>query len=84
MGQDAILIFNEKNAFMYAVFAETLLTDKGKSLVRSHERHWDAQRIHTELLAYAETSTKASVESAQVLTYITTAVLGDGTWRGST
>ena len=78
------LLFNEKSAFMYAVFAEVLLTDKEKSLVRSHELHWDAQKIHEELLAHAETSTKASVESAQILTYITTANLGDGTWRGST
>ena len=64
---------------MYAVFVECLLTDKGKILVRSHELHWDAQKIHEEFLAHAETSTKASVESSQILTYITTANIGDRT-----
>ena len=66
---------------MHAIFAECLLTDKGKSLVRSHELHWNAQNIHEELLAHAETSTKSS---AQILTCITTANLGDGTWSGYT
>ena len=58
--------------------------DKGKSLVRSHKLHWDAQKIHEELLTYAEIHTKASVDSAQILTYITTANLVDGKWRRST
>ena len=28
------------------LFAKTLLTDKGKSLVREHEKDYDAQQIH--------------------------------------
>ena len=39
---------------MYAVFAKTLLTDKGKSLVREHEKDYDAQQIHTKLLDYVQ------------------------------
>ena len=35
-----------------------LLTDKGKSLVRHYELHWDAQKIHKDLLAHTEISTK--------------------------
>ena len=49
---------------MYAVFAKTLLTDKGKSLVREHEKDYDAQQIHKKLLDYAQRSTRASVESS--------------------
>ena len=75
MGESDRFLFNEKNEFMYAGFTEVSLTEKGKSLVRSHELHWDAQNIHEDLLAHAETSTKASVESAQILTYIPTANL---------
>ena len=63
---------------MYAVFVEFLLTYKVKSLVRCYELHWDAQKIHEELLAHAETSTKVYVESAKILTYITTTNLDDG------
>ena len=84
IGESNRLLFNEKNVFIYAVFAEVLLTDKGKPLVRYHELHWDAQKIHEELLAHAKTFTKSSVESAQILTVITTEILSDGTWRGST
>ena len=63
---------------MYAVFTKVSLIDKGKSLVRCYELHWGAQKIHEDLLAYAETSTKASVKPSQILTYITTTNLGDG------
>ena len=84
MGGFDRLLFNENNKFMYTVFAEVSLIDKRKSLVRSNELHWDAQKIREELLAHAETSTKLSVESAQILTYITNANPGDGTWKGST
>ena len=66
---------------MYAVFVEVLLTSKGKSLVRYYELYWDAQKIYKDLLVHAETSTKVSVESAQLLTYITIENIGDGAWR---
>ena len=68
---------------MYAVFADILITGKGKSLVRYYELHRDVQRIHEDLLAHAKTFTRASVESTQLLTYNTTASRGTDTWRGS-
>ena len=46
---------------MYAVFAKTLLTDKGKSLFCEHEKDYDAQQIHTKLLDYVQKSTKEAV-----------------------
>ena len=68
---------------MYAVFAEVILTDKILSLVKCYELHWDAQKTHEDLLAHSKNSTKASVESDQILTYIITADSCNGTWRGS-
>ena len=76
-------VLDQKQRYMYAVFAKTLLTDKGKSLVREHEKDYNAQQIHTKLLDYAQRSTKASVESSQLLTYITSTRLGTGSWKGS-
>ena len=76
-------VFEQKQKYMYAVFSKTLLTDKGKSLVREHERDYNAQQVHKKLLDYAQKSTKASVESSQLLTYITSARLGTGSWKGS-
>ena len=78
------LLFNENNEFMYAVFVEDIFSNKGKSLVRHYELHWDGHKIHSELLVHAETSIKASVDSTQLLTYIATANIGDGSCRGYT
>ena len=68
---------------MHAVFAEDVLTAKEKFLVRQYELHWDTQKIHKDSLVHTETSTKVSVESAQLLTYITTVNHVDGSWGGS-
>lgn len=69
---------------MYAVFEKTLLTDKGKALVRTYQTSFDAQKIYTELSEYAMKSTKAMMEAASLLSYITTTNLADGKWRGTT
>ena len=58
---DEINLFDLKNRFMYAFFANNLLTDKGKSLVSQHEGYYNAHAIHKELLAHMLTSTKASL-----------------------
>jgi hypothetical protein len=44
----------------------------------------DAQSIYAELLQYALKSTKASLDSATLLAYITSAKLSDGKWKGRT
>lgn len=81
---EEIALFDEKQKYMYAVFEKTLLTDKGKSLVRVHQRKYDAQKVYAELSEYALKSTKASLDATSILTYITTSRLGDGTWKGTT
>jgi len=82
--QTEIDLFDEKQKYMYAAFEKTLLTDKGKALVRAHQRKYDAQKIYAELSEYALKSTTASMNASDMLTYITTVRLGDGKWKGST
>ena len=81
--KEEILLFNEKKKFMYAVFEKTLLTDKGKALVRAHQSTYDAQTIYKELLDYASTSTKATMDATALLSYITTSNINDGKWKGT-
>ena len=77
-------LFLEKQKYMYAVFERTLLTDKGKALVRQYQTSFDAQQIYKELSDYALQSTKATMDASNILSYITTAKLGDGKWNGTT
>ena len=77
-------LFLEQQKFMYAVFEKTLLTDKGKALVRQYQHTFDAQMIYKELSTYAMLSTKATMNASNLLSYITTTMLGDGKWKGTT
>ena len=47
-------IFEQKQKFVYTIFTKTLLTDKGKSLVREHETNFNAQVIHKDLFEHAQ------------------------------
>jgi hypothetical protein len=76
-----ISLFEEKQKYMYAVFARTMQTDKGKAIVRAHETTFDAQKVYKEMHDYCVTSTKALMNSSTLLAYITTAKFGDGTWK---
>lgn len=84
LGQEVTDIFILKQEYMFAVFPDILLTDKGKALVRDHHHIDNAQLVYKHLLAHATASTKASVESVDLLPYITSAEDDDGTWRGCT
>ncbi len=78
-------LFKEKQTYMFAVFEKTLLTDQGKAFVREFEKHSDAQSIYLRIREHALTSTKASIEASEILTYITSCKLGEGSpWRGPT
>jgi hypothetical protein len=70
---------------MYAVFEKHLMSNKGKALVRTtYHKDADAQAVYWDLSDYALSSTKASMSSRDLLTYITSSRLGDGTWKGGT
>ena len=76
-------VFNEKQKFIYSVFEEKLQTDMGKSIVRDHEHDFDAQTIYAQLLDHANASTQASIDTADLLKYITTVQLHESRWRGT-
>ena len=77
-------LFDKKQSFMFAVFVKTLQTDNGKKFVREHEHDYDAQAVYIKLLNHAKSSTQAAIESSNILSYITSARIGDGKWRGTT
>jgi len=76
-------LFEAKQRYMYAVFERVLQTDKGKALVRSNEATSDAWQIFTELCQDALRSTRASIDSSRLLSYITAVRIGDGLWNGT-
>ena len=79
---EEIALFTKKQEFMYAVFEHTLQTDQGKAFVRQHEQDYDAQKIYSCLQDYSVKSTKASLGTSKLLSYITSAKMGDGSWKG--
>ena len=76
-------LFNLKKRFMYIVFTNTLLTDKGNNLINKYEGDYNTHAIHKELLTHMLTLTKASVVSSTILTYITTVKFQTVAWNGS-
>jgi uncharacterized protein with FMN-binding domain len=78
-----VALFGKKQEFMYAVLERTLQTDQGKAFVRQHEEDFDAQKIYSSLQDYSVKSTKASLDASKLLSYITSAKMGDGAWKGS-
>jgi hypothetical protein len=84
LGIEGGKLFSEKQKFMYAVFERTLVSDKGKALVRQHLGDFNAQHLYKTLCAYSLQSTKASIDSRDLLQYITSNRLGDGKWKSST
>ena len=81
---DDIALFAEKQKFVYAVLESKVQTDRGKAIIRDHEHDFDAQQVYKKLKNYHLTSTKAKIESSVILSYITSAKLGDGSWNGTT
>ena len=74
-------MFLEQQKFRYAVCEKTLLTNKGKALVRHYQLSFDAQAIYKKLSAYAKLTTKVTMNASALLSYITTTMLEDGKWK---
>ena len=70
---DDAILFDLKKRCMYSVFVINLLTERVTLLVRTFERYYNADFVHKKLLENMSISTKTSVESSTILTYITTA-----------
>ena len=61
-----------------------VLTDRGKAFVCEHENDFDAQAVYKKLVDHHLCSTKAMIDSSTILSYVTSAQLGNGEWHGST
>jgi len=78
-------LFEKQQKFLFSVLCAKLKTSTGQDLVRNHTAKRDAQAILAELADYHHNSTKAGINSGDLLTYITSAKLGPGsTWNGTT
>ena len=56
----------------------------GKYYVRKHETDYDAQAVFKGISIHAKDSTQASIDTADLLSYITTIKLHESKWRGGT
>jgi hypothetical protein len=81
---DEIALFSEKNKYHFSVFDRTLQSEKGKAIVRAYEDTFDAQKVYKEMYNYCNRSTRAQLTSSTLLSYITSAHLGDGSWKSGT
>ena len=77
-------LFSRQQDYVYSVLNRVLQTDKGKDIVRKYQSSRDAQRVYKEFKEHCESSTKATIDRDAILTYLTTARLGDGNWKGTT
>ena len=83
VGNDQEAAFQEKQKFIYSVFEDKVLTNTGKTLVRKFEETYDAQSIYKGLLHHSKESTQATIDIAELLTYITTVKLHKISWKGT-
>jgi hypothetical protein len=75
-------VFHEMQTFMYAVLADHLKTDRGKSLVSQYEGTRDAQSIYWDLVKHVLASISAWLSGDDLLRSITTAHYPDN-WLGT-
>ena len=83
VGEEEIETFQEKQKFIYSVFEDKVLTNTGVTLVRKYEKTYDAQSIYKGLLRHSQESTQATIDTAELLTYITTVKLHKISWKGT-
>ncbi len=77
-------LFKAQNTFVYTILVEHLLTDFGKSLVRTHEANdFNAQEIYAELRKRMEASTIGTIKATELLAQITGARMKDARWNGT-
>jgi hypothetical protein len=80
---DAHALFCFQNVFMYSVFKAKIKTNKGMSIVRSHENNRNAHAIWKELVAHQTTSTTGKWNRQHLLTFLQTFKLDGVSWQGS-
>ena len=76
-------LLEAKQTFMFSVFNTNLQTDMGKTIVRKHLAHTDAQAVWKELSEHMQTSSKGASEKRRLTQYVTNTVLDDN-FKGTT
>ena len=76
-------LFEQKQAFVYAICNKVILTDIGKTIVRKYENDFDAQSVYKELVEYATKSTAAADIVIDNLAKQIHAMILDSRWSGS-
>jgi hypothetical protein len=77
-------VFDAKQQYLYAVFVQVQLTDEGKSLVRQHQKDFDAQEIYKSLLEFHSQSMHAELTGTSIMSFLTSFKLGVNPWAGKT
>ncbi len=77
-------LFQEQQKYMFSVFEKTLKTQNGLNILRSHHNNSDAQQVWKELCQKYVKSTRADIQAGNLMTYISSAKLGDSSWKGTT
>ena len=76
-------LFEAKQTFMFSVFNANLQTDMGKTIVRRHLAHTDAQAVWKELSEHMRTSSNGTSEKRRLTQYVTNTDLADN-FKGTT
>jgi hypothetical protein len=79
----SIALFEQKQSFVYSMFNKCVLTDVGKTLVRLHEKTFNAQLVYKGLVEHAKRSTAAVLNIEKHVEYLTVTKL-DSRWQGTT
>ncbi|CAB9531582.1 Retrotransposon protein [Seminavis robusta] len=69
--------------WMYKTLCDTIKTAAGKSFLTQHLKNSETHLFWEKMSNHYKTSMTATIRSSKTLTYLTTANLSDGSWRGS-
>jgi hypothetical protein len=78
-----IELFAEKKKFLYAVLEAKIETAKGKAIICSHEKKFNAQKAYAKQKNYHLASNAALFSANEIMEYLTSAHINDGSWHGS-
>ena len=76
-------LFDLKQHYIYAVFADKVQIGFGQTVLRDHYIDSDAQEIYQKFLDHTLKSTKSTIKSSDLLAYLTTAKFVNDKWRGT-
>ena len=83
MGREAHDLFNEQNKFLYNVLNTKVTLAEGVTIVRKHEREFDAQEALVELRRFFVESPRAVFKRDELYREITATRMADLNWNGT-